>query len=312
MTLAFRLPIFSVHRAHEGRRSLLKSDIQFHAVGAHIARGVFIGMPVLGRGAALMEKRRRAGRAVQKLRLVRREHDGLIRVRRGKRDDADVVEETVEAVRLQKLARQVRVDVLGVVRRLQDERLAVDISHAREAIDLHARLKALERHDLGRWRDDREVDQRGRRRFAQLGNFRRERILHALAARVRVGDERALAALAHDKALFFERADGLTDRVAADIVNAAELGLARQQVADLERAGGDAALDDAHELGIERNFAVERQRIFEDRIVFHGGNLPRNTFWNIPIIPHIFEMFQYFFPPAAEKPQKKEGVAPPF
>ena len=264
-------------------------------------------MPVLGRGAALMEKRRRAGRAVQKLRLVRREHDGLIRVRRGKRDDADVVEETIKAVRLQQLARQVRIDVLGVVRRLQDKRLAVDVSHAREAIDLYARLKAHECHDLGRRRDDREVDQRGRRRFAQLGNFRRERVLHALAARVRVGDERALAALSHDKALLFERADGLTDRVAADIVNAAELGLARQQVADLERAGGDAALDDAHELGIERNFAVERQRIFEDRIVFHGGNLPRNTFWNIPIIPHIFEMFQYFFPPAAEKPQKKEG-----
>ena len=252
-------------------------------------------MPVLGRGAALGEKRRRAGRAVQKLRLVRREHDGLIRVRRGKRDDADVVEQAVEAVRLQKLARQVRIDVLGVVRRLQDERLAVDVSHAREAIDLHALLKAHERHDLWRRRDDREVDQRGRRRFAQLGNFRRERILHALAAGIRVSDERALAALAHDKALFFERADGLTHGVAADIVNAAELGLARQQVADLERAGGDAALDDAHELGVERNFAVERQRIFEDRIVFHGGNLPRNTFWNIPIIPHIFEMFQYLF-----------------
>ena len=60
---AFRLPIFSVHRAHEGRRSLLKSHVQLHAVRAHIARGVFIGMPVLGRGAALMEKRRRAGRA---------------------------------------------------------------------------------------------------------------------------------------------------------------------------------------------------------------------------------------------------------
>ena len=75
-------------------------------------------MPVLSRGAALMEKRRRAGRAVQKLRLVRREHNGLIRVRRGKRDDADVVEQTIEAVRLQKLARQVRVDVLWVVRRL--------------------------------------------------------------------------------------------------------------------------------------------------------------------------------------------------
>ena len=114
---AFRLPIFSVHRAHEGRRSLLKSHIQLHAVRAHIARGIFIGMPVLGRGAALMEKRRRAGRAVQKLRLVRREHDGLIRVRRGKRDDADVVEEAVKAVRLQKLARQVRIDVLAARRR---------------------------------------------------------------------------------------------------------------------------------------------------------------------------------------------------
>ena len=114
---AFRLP-FLINGAHEGRRSLLKSHIQFHAVRAHIARGVFIGMPILGRGAALMEKRRRAGRAVQKLRLVRREHDGLIRVRRGKRDDADVVEEAVKAVCLQKLARQVWVDVFGVVRRL--------------------------------------------------------------------------------------------------------------------------------------------------------------------------------------------------
>ena len=87
-------------------------------------------MPVLGRGAALMEKRRRAGRAVQKLRLVRREHDGLIRVRRGKRDDADMVEEAVKAVRLQKLARQVRVDVFGIIGGLQDERLAVDIARA--------------------------------------------------------------------------------------------------------------------------------------------------------------------------------------
>ena len=258
-----------------------------------------------------MEKRRRAGRAVQKLRLVRREHDGLIRVRRGKRDDADVVEETVEAVRLQKLARQVRIDVLGVVRRLQDERLAVDISHAREAIDLHARLKAHERHDLGTRRDDREVDQRGRRRFAQLGNFRRERILHALAARVRVSDERALAALSHDEALFFQRADGLTHGVAADIIRAAELGLARQQVADLERAGGDAALDDAHELGVERNFTVKRQRIFENRIVFHGGNLPRYTFWNIPIIPHIFEMFQYLFAISPSFCAKRQGKRRP-
>ena len=122
---AFRLPIFLVHRAHEGRRSLLKSDIQLHAVRAHIARGVFIGMPVLGRGAALMEERGRAGRTVQKLRLVRREDDGLVGVRRGKRDHAHMVEETVKAVRFQQLARQVGVDVLGIVGRFKNEEISV-------------------------------------------------------------------------------------------------------------------------------------------------------------------------------------------
>ena len=206
-----------------------------------------------------------------------------------------MVEETVKAVRFQQLARQVGVDVLGIVGRFKNERRAVYVAHAREAVDLHARFKAHERHDPGARRDDRKVHERGRGRLAELRDLRRERILHALAAGVRVGDERAFAALAHDKALLLQCADGLTHGVAADVVGAAKLGLARQQVADLERAGGDAALDDAHELGVERDLAVERQRIFENRIVFHDGNLPRNTFWNIPIIPHIFEMFQYLF-----------------
>ena len=289
---------FSVDGTHEARRALLEANIQLDAVGAHVARRIFVDVAVFGRGAALVEESGRAGRAVEKLRLARREDNGLVGVRRGEGDDAHMVEKAVETVRFQQLARQAGVDVLGVVGRFEDERLTVHIAHAREAVDLHVRLKAHERDDPGTRRDDRKIHERGRGRLAELGDLRCERILHALAAGVRVGDERALAALAHDKALLFQRADGLTHGVAADVVGAAKLGLARQQVADLERAGGDAALDDAHELGVEGDLAVERQREIQDRISFHDGSLPRKyvleysycttSFWDVPELFLLF------------------------
>ena len=294
-----------VHRAHKARRALLELDVQLHAVGAHVACGVLIGVAVFGRGAALVEKCRRARRAVQQLRLVRRKDHGLVGVRRGERDHAYVVKQAVEAVRLEQLAREVGVDVLGVVRRFEDQRLAVHVAHAREAVDLHARLKPHQRNDLGRGRDDRKIHQRGRGLLAQLGNFRREGVLHALAAAVGIGDKGALAALAHDEALFLQRADGLAHGVAADVVGAAELGLARQQIADLERAGGDAALDDAHELRIERDLAVERQWIFEDRIAFHDGDL-RKKCLEVLEYSHHTTCFQVVPVPFS----KKEGILP--
>ena len=95
--------------------------------------------------------------------------------------------------------------------------------------------------------------------LAHRRDLRRERILHALAPRARIGDEGALAALAHDEAGLLQRADGLPHGVAADLEFIAKLRLARQQIAHPQRTGRDGILDDAGQLRVQRNIARHRE-----------------------------------------------------
>ena len=171
----------------------------------------------------------------------------------------DVVEQAVKAVRFQHLARQIRIDVLRIVRGLQDQRLVVHVAHAREAVDLHAVLQRHQTLDLRRGVDDIKAHQCGRGVLAHRRDLRRERILHALAPRARIGDEGALAALAHDEAGLLQRADGLPHGVAADLEFIAKLRLARQQIAHPQRTGRDGVLDDAGQLRVQRNIARHRE-----------------------------------------------------
>ena len=221
-----------------------------------------------------MIKRAAPRRHAQQARAVGIEDDGLIRLICRERRDAHMVQQTVEAVRLHQLAREVGIDVLGIVRRLEDQRLAVDVSHAGEAVDRRPLVQLHLLAHLARGRDDGEVHQRRGRHLAQRGNLRRERIAHAAAVGVGVGHEGALAALAHHQPLLLQLADGLTDGIAADVQCAAELRLGGEQVADVQRAGGDAAFDNADQLRIQRNVAVERELVGQDRILFHMLGVP--------------------------------------
>ena len=214
-------------------------------------------MPVFRGGAALVIKRRRAALTVEQLRLALAQRHRLIGIGGGEGDDPHLIEQTVKAVGRQQLRRQAGVDVLGIVGRLEDQRLAVHIAHAREAVNHRLPVEVHDLAHLFRREDHAEIHQRGRRRFSQLRDLGGEGVLHALAAHVGIGHKGALAALAHDKALLLQRADGLADGVAADVKGLAQLRLGREQRADLDRAGGDAALDDPHQLGIEGDLAFQ-------------------------------------------------------
>ena len=64
-------------------------------------------------------------------------------------------------------------------------------------------------------------------------------------------------------------ADGLAHRVAADAQGLTELRLAGQQAPHRQCPRGDAALDDAHQLGIQRDIAVQRQPLGQNRMCVH-------------------------------------------
>ena len=207
----------------------------------------------------------------QQYRAVVVQNHRLIALVSGKGNDAHMVQQAVKAVCLEHVAGQVRVDVLGVVAGLQDQRLAVHVADAGEAVDRRAlpQLHLFADHTAGGLHG--EVHQGGGGHFAQRGDLGGEGIADAAAVGSGVGHERAAAALADYQALVLQLADGLADGVTADVQTPAQLGLAGQQRAHGQHAGGDVPFDNAHKLGIKGNVAVQRESAVENGVLFHGG-----------------------------------------
>lgn len=118
-------------------------DVQLYAVGADEALGELIDHAGLGTGAALDGEGAASGAGSQKLGLAAAENHGLVAVHRARRDDALLVEQAVEAVGLEELARELGVDIGGIKARLEYQRLAVYVADAGEAVDAHAAVLQL-------------------------------------------------------------------------------------------------------------------------------------------------------------------------
>ena len=262
----------SVDGAHEVHAAFLHVYVQTHPVAPDVASGVLVDATVLGAGAPLVVEGTAAAGHAQQLGFLAVQHHRLVALVGGEGHDAHMVQQAVKAVGLEHIAGQVGVDVLGVVAGLQDQRLAVHVAHAGEAVhrralpQLHLLADGLSGHHHVK------VDKGGGRHLAQRGYLGGEGVAHAPAVGGRIGHEGAAAPLADHQSLVLQLADGLAHGVAADIHPAAQLGLAGQQVAHGQRAGGDVALDDAHQLGIQGNVAVHRQLCVQDRILFHVGD----------------------------------------
>ena len=224
----------------------------------------------------------------QQLGVVGAQRHRLVALLGGEGGDAHVVQQGIEAVGLHHVAGEVGIDVLGVVAGFQDQRLTVHVADTGEAVDRRALPQLHLVADDGRRCGDLKIHQRAAGLLAHGGYLGGEGVAHAPAVGGGVGHEGAPAALANHKALLLQLADGLTDGVAADVQRAAQLGLAGQQIAHGQHSGGDVALDDAHQLGIERNVAVQRQRCVEKCVAFHGGCfLSCAPTALVPIVPYI-------------------------
>ena len=182
-----------------------------------------------------------------------------------------MVEQAVKAVGLEHIPGQVGIDVLGVVAGLQDQRLAVHVADTGEAVDRRALPQLHLVADDGRRCGDLKIHQRAAGLLAHGGYLGGEGVAHAAAVGGGVGHERAASALANHQTLVLQLTDGLAYGVAADVQTPAQLGLAGQQRAHGQYAGGDVPFDDAHELGVQRDVAIQRKSAVENGVLFHDG-----------------------------------------
>ena len=189
---------------------------------------------------------------------------------------------------LHHVAGEVGIDVLGVVAGFQDQRLAVHVADTGEAVDRRALPQLHLVADDGRRCGDLKIHQRAAGLLAHGGYLGGEGVPDTPAVGGGIGHEGAAAPLTDHQSLILQLADGLADGVAADIQRAAQLRLAGQQVAHSQNAGGDIALDDAHQLGIQRDVAVQGQRRVEKCVAFHDGCfLSCAPTALVPIVPYI-------------------------
>ena len=215
--------VHSVDGSHKGHAALLHMYIQPYPVAPDIAAGVLVDAAILRLGAALVIKSAAAAGNAQQRSLLLVQNHGLVAVVSGKRDDADVVQETVEAVGLHHLPRQIRKDELGIIGGLQDQGLSVHVADTGKAVDGSALLQ-LHLTAYGGRRDHHiEIHQRGRGSLTHRGDFRGKGIADAAAAGGGVGHKGALAPLTHHQSLLLQFTDGLADCVAADIQCPAQL-----------------------------------------------------------------------------------------
>lgn len=262
---------YSVDGADEVHAAFLHMYVQADPVAAYVAAGILVDTAILRAGEPLVEKGTAAGGHTQQGGTAVLQNDGLIALVRSEGDDAHMVEQAVKAVGLEHIAGQIGVDVLRVVAGLQDQRLAVHVADTGEAVDRRSlpQLHLLADGGLGDLYS--EVHQRRGGDLAHRGDLGGEGIADTPAVGGGVGHEGAAAALADHQTLVLQLSDGLTDGVAADAQAAAELGLAGEQRTHRQGTGGDAALDDAHQLGVEGDIAVQRQRSMQNGVLFHGG-----------------------------------------
>ena len=184
-----------------------------------------------------------------------------------------MVQQRIEAVCLHHVPGQIGIDILGIVAGFQDQRLAVHVADTGETIYRRAFPQLhLFAYD-GRGGSDLKIHQRAAGFLSHRGHLSGKGIAHASPVGRGIRHKRAAAPLADHQSLILQLADGLPDSVAADFQCAAQLCLAGQQVTHGQHTCGDITLDNAHQLGIERNVAVQRQVDIQKCVAFHDGFL---------------------------------------
>ena len=199
-----------------------------------------------------------------------------------------MIQQGIKAVGLHHFTGQIGVNILRIVAGLKDQRLAVHIADTGKAIDRRSLTQLHLFADDGRRSGDLKIHQRAAGLLAHGGYLGGEGVPHAAPVGGGIGHEGAAAPLTHHQPLILQLADGLADGVAADVQRAAKLRFAGQQVAHGQYACGDVALDDAHQLSIQRNVTVQRQLRIQKCVAFHDGCfLSYAHIALVPIVPYI-------------------------
>ena len=169
----------------------------------------------------------------------------------------------------QQLGGQVGVDVLGIERGFQHQRLTVDLPDSGELIDLGITAAKLQHFDdIRGGRDDGKLDEIRRRGQAHGGHFCGKGIDPlGFAMNLWLGNKRAFALTANHQTLGLQCANGLADGGAGDGKRLAEFGFGGQKISGNQNPCGNMALNDCHKLVIQRYIAVQREFCVQNQIV---------------------------------------------
>ena len=103
-----------VHAAGEGYAILMQENIQLDAVGTHKALGKLIDHSGLGIGAALNKESTAAGLGVEHLCLLAAHEHSFVGVNCIGRNNANFIEEAIEAMGLEKFLGELGIYILGI------------------------------------------------------------------------------------------------------------------------------------------------------------------------------------------------------
>ena len=261
-----------VHAAGEGYAILMQENIQLDAVGTHKALGKLIDHSGLGIGTALNKESTAAGLGVEHLCLLAAHEHSFVGVNCIGRNNANFIEEAIEAMGLEKFLGELGIYILGIKAGFKNEGFSVHMADTHKAVNLGIRAAKLKHLDnVGSGVNDLKLDQGGRGGHAHGAYFAGEGINHfRFAANLGLCHEGSASLLADNKAFAFKSTDGLSHGGAGYIKGFAKLGLAGKKISGCESPRGDITLYYTYKLRIKRNVAVYRESAEEYGVLFHS------------------------------------------